>query len=239
MRKFYDLHLEYKKEYAKELIERALDLGFSGICLVYRFQNLYGIKGYLRDIEKLREVFKDNIDIITGVVIEWNKEKSLLEKIIKLRRKVELIFVDSKGDYKINRFACSRREVDVLCNFWDEKGIGIDHICIRDAKENNVFFELCFRRYIEDQNILIKFRNCALVFKKSNAPVIITSGARDIFEMKKGRDLASLLSIFDYDLEKSIKAISTTPKSIIDENRKKLKQPVIGVEVYEDEKEKT
>lgn len=237
MRKFYDLRVEYKKGEAKKIIERALELEFKGICLVHNFQNLYGVGSYLKEIERLRKEFGDGIDIITGVMVEGKKERSLLEKIIKLRRKVEVIFVNGKGNYKINRFACSRKEVDILCNFWDKKGIGIDHICIRNAKKNLVFFEISLAEYLENRDILIKFRECARVFKKSNAPVIITSGAKDVFGLRKGRDLASLLSIFDYGLEKSLEAISALPESLVRENRKKLKQPVIGVEVLENEKE--
>ena len=237
MRKFYDLRVEYKKKEARKIVERALELGFKGICLVHNFKSLYEVKGYLKEVERLRKEFGDGIDIITGVMVEGKKERSLLEKIVKLRRKVEVIFVNSKGDYKINRFACSRKEVDILCNFWDEKGIGIDHICIKDAKENQVFFEICLAEYLENQDILIKFRECARVFKKSNASVIITSGAKDVFGLRKGRDLASLLSIFDFGLERSLDAVSALPESLVRENRKKLKQPVIGVEVLEDEKE--
>lgn len=236
MRKFYDLKVWYKKEEAKKIVERASELELKGICLVYNFQNLYGVLGYLKEIERLRKEFGDSIDIVTGVLVEGKKERSLLEKIIKVRRKVEVVLVNSNGNYKINRFACNRKEVDILCNFWDEKGIGIDHICIKDAKENRVFFELCFGEYLSNQKILIKFRECARVFKKSNAPVIITSGAENVLGLRKGMDLASLLSIFDFGLEKSIKAVSTAPESIVKENRKKLRQPVIGVEILEDEK---
>jgi len=225
--RFYDLNVAF---YNEHLLERAEYLGLSGICIVARSTD--NIDEYLEKIKKIREGTK--IDVVTGVLIE-EKPNKILGLAKTLRRKVELILV-SGGDYETNRMACSSDYVDILCH--PEKGRkdpGVDHICCREAKEHNTIIELNFRELIsaigmERIRELNKMKEIVRLCNKTKAKFIVNSGAKNIFELRSGRELSSLSFCSGASMQDALIANSEIPEKLISINREKLKQPIKGVE---------
>lgn len=226
-REFYDLNVSF---YNENLLKRIKYLGLAGICIVA--SQTEDIDEYLEKIKRIKET--TDIDIITGVLIEEKADKILgLAK--SLRRKVELILV-SGGDYETNRIACSSNYVDILCHPENgRKDIGIDHICCREAREHNTIIEINFRKLLmatgmEKIRELNKMKEIIRLCNKTNAKFIVNSGATNIFELRSGRDLSSLSFCSGASLQDALLANSDIPKQLVSINRKKLKQPLEGVE---------
>jgi RNase P/RNase MRP subunit p30 len=225
-RVFYDLNVSF---YNENLLERIKYLGLGGICIVA--SQTEDIDGYLEKIKMLRE--NTNVDIITGILIEEKADKVLgLAK--SLRRKMELILV-SGGDYETNRIACSSNYVDILCH--PEKGrrdVGVDHICCREAREHNTIIELNFRELITATGMdkireLNKMKEIVRLCNKTNAKFIVNSGAKNVFELRSGRDLSSLSFCSGASLQDALLANSDIPEKLVSMNREKLKQPLDSV----------
>lgn len=225
-RRFYDLNIPFGDN-IQEIIERVEKLDFSGICIVSDLENL---ENNLREIKRLNE--RTEIDLITGVLIKENIEKTARE----VRSKVEIVFV-SGGNYEINRTACSSNYVDVLCH--PEKGrydCGIDHICCRGAKEHNTFIELNFRELLtatgmEKIRELNKMKELLRLCIRTKTNFIVNSGAVEVFELRSGRELSALSFALGANLYDALLANSVLPEKLITKNREKLNQPLKGVEL--------
>ncbi len=225
--RFYDLNIQF---YEENLLERVKKLGLIGICIVAK--STENINEYLEKIKRIKGT--TDLEIITGVLIEEKADKVLgLAK--SLRRKVELILV-SGGNYETNRIACSSNYVDILCH--PERGrkdLGIDHICCREAREHNTLIELNFRELITSTGMdkikeLNKMKEIVRLCNKTKAKFIVNSGAKNIFELRCGRDLSSLSFCSGASLEDALLANSEFPEKVVSVNREKLKQPLEGVE---------
>ena len=58
--------------------------------------------------------------------------------------------------------------------------------------------------------------------ERAKVPVILSSGATSELLMRGPHDFASLTTIFDYALSSALKALSETPRQMVEQNRKKL-----------------
>ncbi|OYT43757.1 MAG: hypothetical protein B6U88_00170 [Candidatus Aenigmarchaeota archaeon ex4484_56] len=223
---FYDLHINPEEE-VNRFIRRAEELGLGGICMVE--DNFENIDNYLEKLKKLKENTK--IDLITGFLI--NNEN--IEKIAKkIRRKFDLIFV-SGGDYTVNRNACSSGYVDILCHpEKNRKDCGVDHICCKDAKENNVVIEVNFGELLRLEGLqkikeLNKLKEIVRICVKTKTNFIVNSGAKYIYEMRGGRELSSLSYSLGASLYEAIVANSELPMKIVSINREKKNNILNGM----------
>ncbi len=225
--RFYDLNIQF---YEENLLERVKKLGLIGICIVAK--STENINEYLEKIKRIKE--STDLEIITGVLIE-EKPGKVLGIAKSLRRKVELILV-SGGNYETNRISCSSNYIDILCHPERErKDPGIDHICCREAREHNTLIELNFRELITSTGMdkikeLNRMKEIVRLCNKTKAKFIVNSGAKNIFELRGGRELSSLSFCSGATLQDALIANSELPEKLVSVNREKIKQPLEGVE---------
>ena len=224
--KFYDLNASVNIE---NLLERAELLGLTGICPVINSNE--NLEKYLTKIRELRK--KTDLDLITGVLIQED-QNNILKKAKELRRKVEVILV-SGGNYEVNRLACSSDYVDILCH--PEKGrhdSGLDHICCREAKIHNTIIELNFRELLLSEGMerikeLNKMKEILRLCLRFKTRFIVNSGARELYELRSGKELSSLSFCLGAEMYDALSANSELPEKLIFKNREKMKQPLDSV----------
>jgi ribonuclease P/MRP protein subunit RPP1 len=145
----------------------------------------------------------------------------------KIRNKVEVLMVHG-GDYDVNRAACENSMVDILCHpELGRKDSGLDHICMKSAEENRVAIEINFREILESYKrhrvyILSAMKRNIKLCKKYNTLIITTSGAVSKWNMRPGRELASVSHILGMELGEAIASVSTVPEELVKTNREKL-----------------
>jgi len=224
--KFYDLHVKFTNW--KESIERAKKLELAGICFVINSKE--DIEKFLEEIDNIKN---KEIVIIKGILIDEDKN-NIIKVAKKYRRKFELILVNG-GVYKINRIACASDYIDILSNPGrGRKDCGIDHICCKDAREHDVIIELNFRELLISQGMdrireLNKMKEILRLCKCFNTNFIVTSGAKDIWELRGGRELCALSYSLGASLEEALNANSRFANKLIETNRRKIVQPLKGV----------
>lgn len=217
---FYDLHvhstLSIGENHVEEMAEMAKRLGLSGIGIV---------RYYSGRLESLPKV--DGIDIISAVMIKASNVEDMRSVVHAAREKAEIIMVHG-GDYNINRAACENSMVDILCHpELGRKDSGLDHICAKAAKENNVAVEVNFREIMESHRKNRVFtmssikRNVGLL-EKYGAPVVVNSGAVSRWGMRGGRELASIASLVGMDISKAIESASAVQENMVKANRERL-----------------
>lgn len=208
---YYDLNLQVADFGAA--VRQAKLLGFSGISA---FVN--------HEISELKKI-SEGLDIVSSIMLSPRNPDELYAELDKNRKRFEIIAV-AGGDYEVNRSACEDNRVDILLH--PELGrmdSGIDHICAKAAADNSVAIEINFNQILNAKSrprmIYFLKRNIYLCGKYS-APVITTSGARSIWDMRAPRELASVSHVLGMDLNRAIDSVSIIPEEKIKANREKL-----------------
>jgi RNase P/RNase MRP subunit p30 len=230
-RKFYDLNIAFESD-REAIIKRAQELELSGICLVHTYKGEKELEAYLKEIKRLRGL--TSVDIISGVMLEGEEEMVKIAK--KIRKSVDIILAFG-GRYQINRLACSSDYIDILAH--PEKGrrdCGLDHICCKEAKDHGTVIEINFNEILSNSGFkrLDKFhllKESVRLCMNTQAPFIVNSGAKNIWELRAGRELTSLSCVLGAGAYPSLASNSELPERLIMNNRSKIKMPLKGVVV--------
>jgi ribonuclease P/MRP protein subunit RPP1 len=220
---FYDLNVLNLEEITK----RAYELGYVGIAHVN--------SGKIDSERTNSRSLVDKLSIFKGIEIKASNLQELKKKVRKNRKKADLILVHG-GDLKINRAAVEESKVDILCHPYNHRrDSGINHVLAKIAAENNVAIELNIRHLLQKRNnyrhyIISYFRQLVKLHNKYGFPLIITSGARNKYDLRSPLDLVALASCFGMTPEMAIKSLSKTPKNIIEYSKKRQDFILSGVQ---------
>ena len=120
------------------------------------------------------------------------------------------------------------------------KDSGLDHICVKAARENNVAIEVNFREVLESYKkrrvfVLSAIKKNIKLCRNYGTNIVTTSGAVNKWGLRSGRELASISHLLGMDLGVAIDSVSTVPEEIVRVNREKLSgKRWEGVNVVED-----
>lgn len=211
-----------------------------------------GIIKVVEDVEKIIEFSREkkyfgkkSFEEFTYFPVVEIKTENIqdFKKMLKNVRERFLVVCVHGGNYEINRAACEDSRVDIL--FHPELGrkdCGLDEYCLKKAKENEVVIGVNFRNVLEThrkhrvsilKNISENIRLCHEI----GVNMIIASCAKNIWQVRDPRALASFINVLGMDLGKAIESSSEKLEKIVEKNEKILSgiTPVKGVEVVEDE----
>lgn len=218
MLNFFDLNVHAYPETdvpVEELLRVAKRYGYAGIAITNH-----------------DEIMKENLvpnSIFRGVEIRANSFSELKRKIKHHRGKVSLLAVHG-GNAKINRAALEDSRVDILAHPCGEKGEGeLNHVLVRYAAENGVAIDFNLNAIIQSRRgdrarILLKMRENLKLVRKYKAPMILTSNARSIYDLRAPREMIALASLFGMRKEEATSALSDIPKGVIEKKWKKEKE---------------
>jgi RNase P/RNase MRP subunit p30 len=80
--------------------------------------------------------------------------------------------------------------------------------------------------------IISRLRREVAVAQRTRIPVILSSGAADTHLMRSPRDYVALASLFDLPLSSALEALSETPLTMVERNRKKLSPGYVAPGIY-------
>ncbi|MEM3517304.1 MAG: RNase P subunit p30 family protein, partial [Candidatus Bathyarchaeia archaeon] len=143
------------------------------------------------------------------------------------RRKFEIISVECTSN-KIAVTAARDRRVDLISfplNFKTKFTHSIAHVLV-GALEINLI-DLIISK-IPRTIVLNKFINEVFVAKLNNTPIVISSGATNMFLIKAPREMAACSLLFKLEPLEALDSVSTVPLSIVERNRVKLSRFYIG-----------
>ena len=229
--KYYDLHTGSGN--LKETLRLAGELGWSGLGLVIPYD-----RDFSRNLEELRKEIqrmKPKLDIALGAEIPVEKPSRIRDIARGLRKRVELILV-SGGDLEVNRRALETPELDILAHpGLGRNDPGLDHVMAKLAVKNNVAIEFSFNEILyaykkRRSQVLQNLLKEAKLVKKYKSPFIISSGAREPWDLRSPSELTALgrvLGLPDPGIKQALSG------GILQENRKRLEKKWVmpGVEV--------
>ena len=149
--------------------------------------------------DELNDKLSDLIDFDYTLYIKSNNPSEIRKITRKYRNKASCISVLG-GDLKVNRTSLENVQIDVLSRpYLKRYDAGLNHILAREAKDNNVAIELFFRDVLKSyfthrSKVLANFRDIYRLHKKYDFPLILSSGAESIFDIRTVQDFKAVFT---------------------------------------------
>jgi ribonuclease P/MRP protein subunit RPP1 len=164
--------------------------------------------------KEILESFENNKQENTLFGIEIEDESINAKKIIRKAEGIDVIIFKCR-DSKDNRETLKIKEITLMSN-----PDNLDSVCFDLARENLIGFELNLQDFINNQRYrrvkaLENYRELLKAYRKFSFPLVLTSGARDIHEVKTPLTLVSFGCILGMDIREAKGGITTVPEMLI------------------------
>lgn len=234
---FFDLNVRGNSfENNLKLAREASKYGWSHINFSY---NPDAFLDALDFKDELKDVLDDEIEVDYTLKIKSNNIHEIRKTVDKFRNKSLCISVVG-GDLKVNRATLENIRVDVLSRpYFKRYDAGINHILAKEAHKNNVAIELCFkdvlRSYLSYRSkTLSNFKDIYTLYRKYDFPLILSSGAESVFDIKTTHDFVAFFTQTGLTLDEVDKSFSTS-REILEFNRNRNNLIFKGVRRVDDE----
>jgi ribonuclease P/MRP protein subunit RPP1 len=156
------------------------------------------------------------IEIWTALLIGDISVKDLINRIKRERNNHAVISVQAR-DSGYNRAVISTKGVHILRGIHSADKNAFDHVAARMAADNRVAVDidlspLISGRGITRQRAMHRYRDLLVLEQRFEFPLVISSHARSILEMRAVREIAGLCSLIGMDthvIEKSFCGVDT------------------------------
>lgn len=225
---FFDFHIHG----SHELAISAEKMGYNGLALVISSYDYNEKPEILKDLHRVSDHLEESnkLHVKVGVEIHARNPEDLKKKVQKFRKKADVILVHG-GDLKINRAATEDPRIDILSHPYRSRyDSGINHVLGVKAAENRVAVEINLKYFIlsrpnQRHRVLTQYQEIVKLHRKYKFPVIITSDASSIYDLRNPYDVIALATCFGMNEDEAVHALSTTPQEIC--NRNEIRDQVI------------
>ena len=223
---FFDLNIKGSSlENNVKLAVQASDYGWEHINFSY---NQHEFKEALKLKDELADALFDVIDFDYTLEIKSTNVNEIRKHVNNFRSRASCISVVG-GDLKVNRAVLENIKVDVLSRpYLNRFESGINHVLAKEAVRNNVAIELCFkdilRTYLAPRaKVISNFRDTYLLYRKFDFPVVLSSGANSIFDIKTTHDFVNVFTQTGLTAEEVSRSFMTSSEILkFNANRKNL-----------------
>lgn len=211
---FFDLNIRGSSlENNLILAEQASQYGWNHINFSYGqddFSNALKFK------KELLNELEDKLSFDYTLEIKSNNPNEIRKITNKFRKKSSCISVVG-GDLKVNRATLENIKIDVLSRPYLRRfDSGINHVLSREAADNNVAIELCFKDVLKSylsyrSKVISNFKDIYTLYRKFDFPLILSSRAESVFDIKTTHDFIAFFKqtgLNDEEIERSFTAAS-------------------------------
>ena len=224
-----------------EKIKSAGLLGWSGICLVKEFDSDF--KSFAAEVAVAGK--DSGVEVLVGALINPKGAEEVQKKARSAVEVADLVLV-SGGSEEINRAASECWEVDILCHpervegrdLMDQRNSGLDDVMVRFMAERGIAIELDFSGLLNSYGfgraqILGRMRQNIMLARKYGAPLIITSGATDVFGLRTPQDFLSVCLSIGMDEGHAKKVLEEWPSMLVKKSKDRKNPDILmkGLEV--------
>jgi ribonuclease P/MRP protein subunit RPP1 len=234
---FFDLNVKGSSlENNVKLARQASEYGWEHINFSY---NQNDFKNALNLSDELKDSLKDIITFNYTLEIKSTNINEIRKAVNKFRNDSLCISVIG-GDLKVNRVVLENVKIDVLSRpYLKRYDSGLNHILAKEALKNNVAIELCFEDILKSYlapraKIISNFRDIYTLYRKFDFPLILSSRAESIFDVKTTQDFVSVFKQTGLSEDEIISAFKTS-KDILEFNKNRKDLIFKGVRRVNDE----
>ena len=234
---FFDLNVKGSSlENNVKLARQASEYGWEHINFSY---NQNDFKNALNLSDELKDNLKDIITFNYTLEIKSTNINEIRKAVNKFRNDSLCISVIG-GDLKVNRAVLENVKIDVLSRpYLKRYDSGLNHILAKEALKNNVAIELCFEDILKSYlapraKIISNFRDIYTLYRKFDFPLILSSRAESLFDVKTTQDFVSVFKQTGLSEDEIITAFKTS-KDILEFNKNRKDLIFKGVRRVNDE----
>lgn len=234
---FFDLNVKGSSlENNVKLARQASEYGWEHINFSY---NQNDFKNALNLSDELKDNLKDIITFNYTLEIKSTNINEIRKAVNKFRNNALCISVIG-GDLKVNRAVLENVKIDVLSRpYLKRYDSGLNHILAKEALKNNVAIELCFEDILKSYlapraKIISNFRDIYTLYRKFDFPLILSSRAESLFDVKTTQDFVSVFKQTGLSEDEIISAFKTS-KDILEFNKNRKDLIFKGVRRVNDE----
>jgi len=234
---FFDLNVKGSSlKNNVKLARQASEYGWEHINFSY---NQNDFKNALNLSDELKDNLKDIITFNYTLEIKSTNINEIRKAVNKFRNDSLCISVIG-GDLKVNRAVLENVKIDVLSRpYLKRYDSGLNHILAKEALKNNVAIELCFEDILKSYlapraKIISNFRDIYTLYRKFDFPLILSSRAESIFDVKTTQDFVSVFKQTGLSEDEIITAFKTS-KDILEFNKNRKDLIFKGVRRVNDE----
>lgn len=233
-RTYVDLHLcppIEQTERVKALLEKSAEMGYSAVGIAFPVE--VG-ENHIDEVKKICGGL--GLDLVTRVDLAPKSAGDLLATLKRVRRKFEVIAVYCNSK-EVAIQAAKDRRVDLLLFLSDPRRHFFSASEAKLASEKNACLEISLSQLIFSEGpfrirLMSMLRRDVAVARKFGVPIVLSSGANEPYMLRRPLDYASLGYLIGLDMEAANKALSETPRSIVERNRRKLSPNYVCPGVY-------
>ena len=194
-----------------KLAKQASQYGWEHINFSYNQKQFQDALDFKND---LKNSLEDIINFDYTLEINSTKTDKIRRAAGKFRSEASCISVVG-GDLKVNRWVLENVKIDVLSRpYLKRYDSGLNHILAKEALRNNVAVELCYRDILKSylaprSKIISNLRDIYTLYRKYDFPLILSSGAESIFDIKTTQDFCAVFKqtgLNDSEINNSFKS---------------------------------
>lgn len=228
---FFDLNVKGNSfENNLKLAGEALKYGWNHINFSYNQDNYSNALKFKKELDN---ELNDGIAVDYTLEIKSNNIEEIRKIVNRFRSKSSCISVVG-GNLKVNRATLENFKIDILSRpYLRRYDSGINHVLAKEAVNNNVAIELCFkdvlRSYLSHRSKTISnFRDIYVLYRKYGFPLVLSSRAESVYDIRTTHDFVAFFKqtgLSDDEITKSFK----TSSDILDFNRNRENMILTGV----------
>lgn len=207
---FFDLNVQgnsYEKNI--EIANFASNYGWNHINFSYSTEEF-------KSALKLKEELQDQLK---GITIDFTLEiknkniKDIVKTTNRFRDKASCISVVG-GNLKVNRAVSENIKIDVLSRpYLKRYDSGLNQVLSKELVKNNVAVELCFKDILDSYlshraKIISNFKDIYTLYRKFDFPLIISSRASGIFDIRTTKDIEAFFLATGLTNEEFLKSMN-------------------------------
>lgn len=194
---FFDLNIKGSSlENNVNLAIQASKYGWEHINFSYNQNDFKNALDFKKD---LKDCLNNIIDFDYTLEIKSTNINDIRKATNKFRNKASCISVIG-GDLKVNRAVLENIKIDVLSRpYLKRYDSGLNHVLAKEAVKNNVAVELCFKDILKSYlapraKVISNLRDIYTLYRKFDFPLILSSGAESIFDIRTTHDFISVFT---------------------------------------------
>jgi ribonuclease P/MRP protein subunit RPP1 len=155
------------------------------------------------------------VEVFSGVEIPLAPTQQEVTSTVKHSRETGAFVLVQAGDNGRNRMVLGMRGVHVLAGIHDTDRYAFDHVTAKMAADNGVAIDISLaplisEREVPRQRVLDRYYDLMLLYRRFEFPLVISSHARSILEMRSVREFSALASVIGLDIPDVEKALAYT-----------------------------
>ncbi len=159
----------------------------------------------------VRSARYSGLEVLEGCIISGVPASEAAARAKRYHKAGAVVFVEA-GNNGFNRAVLGTKGINVLCGIHAADRHAFDHVAAKIAADNRVAIDISLepiirQRGVVRQKALNRYLDILMLARKFGFPLVISTHARSVLEMRSVREISALASLMGLDLTETEQAL--------------------------------